>query len=350
MSTTKCEVCKILRIDDHSNADNLEVAIVQGWQTCVRKGTYKVGDRVVYFEPGTALSKETVDRLGISGYLSEKMNIDGDRVLVVSQIKLRGESSFGLVVPAESEMIIGANVADYYGATKYDPPTKCSTTDAAIDHILFPAYTNLENLRSYPDALIVGEEVVVSEKIHGCNCRVGYVQQGGDLIAMAGSRRLRRIQPKFHDLATNIYWHPHTLPAVQDLFCCLQDNGHNSAVLYGEVYGKQIQSYTYGENKLGFRAFDLLLDSVFVDHDFFKVLCDKFGVETAPLLYRGNFSLNIIKDLSNGKSFVGGDLGREGVVVKPIVERTWQNGRLILKYVGDDYLLGKAAKFDTTDL
>lgn len=42
--------------------------------------------------------------------------------------------------------------------------------------------------------------------------------------------------------------------------------------------------------------------------------------------------------------------GREGVVVKPTVERSDASiGRVILKYVGDTYLFGQAAEEDTTD-
>jgi len=58
-----------------------------------------------------------------------------------------------------------------------------------------------------------------------------------------------------------------------------------------------------------------------------------------------------IKKLSEGPSLVGGTHGREGVVVKPVIERDNPAiGRVILKYVGDAYLFGKAAERDTTDL
>ncbi|HYU34151.1 MAG TPA: hypothetical protein VEW48_18510 [Thermoanaerobaculia bacterium] len=38
------------------------------------------------------------ERIGVVSYLSERTNAEGDRELVVRQVRLRGEPSFGLVV------------------------------------------------------------------------------------------------------------------------------------------------------------------------------------------------------------------------------------------------------------
>ena len=114
MSTIKVEVCTILEIKPHGNADALELATVQGWQMCVKKGVHQPGDLVVYFEQGTVLTEEVAERLCVGAYLSEKTDINGDRVSVVHRIKLRGEPSFGLVVHPEAGMQLGEDVADFY--------------------------------------------------------------------------------------------------------------------------------------------------------------------------------------------------------------------------------------------
>jgi hypothetical protein len=69
MSTIKVEVCEILEIKPHNNADALELATVQGWQMCVKKGVHQPGDLVVYFEQGTVLTKEVAERLNVATYL-----------------------------------------------------------------------------------------------------------------------------------------------------------------------------------------------------------------------------------------------------------------------------------------
>jgi RNA ligase (TIGR02306 family) len=198
MSTIKVEVCEILEIKPHKNADALELATVQGWQMCIKKGVHQPGDLVVYFEQGTVLMKEVAERLNVATYLSEKTDINGDRVLVVHRIKLRGEPSFGLVVHPEEGMKLGEDVAEFYGATKYYPPVKGNAGDSASDDPYFPKYTNLENMRSYPYVLAIGEPVVATEKIHGTNCRVGFVWHADEEqpTMMAGSRTLRRKEPE----------------------------------------------------------------------------------------------------------------------------------------------------------
>jgi RNA ligase (TIGR02306 family) len=354
MSTIKVEVCEILEIKPHTNADALELATVQGWQMCVKKGVHKPGDLVVYFEQGTVLTREVADRLNVGAYLLEKTDINGDRVLVVHRIKLRGEPSFGLVVQPESGMKLGEDVAEFYHAAKYYPPIKTQAGDSATEDPDFPKYTNLENMRSYPELLEPGELVIATEKIHGTNCRVGFVWHSDEEqpTIMAGSRTLRRKAPEDpNTLATNTYWFPHTLISVKNLLADLQSQGHKQAILYGEVYGQGVQAYTYGEKRIGFRAFDLLLDGKYVDYSMFRSLCDRHQVAQVPSVYEGAFSLAVIKEFSDGGSLVGGTHGREGVVVKPLVERDNPKfGRVILKYIGDRYLFGKVAEQDTTDV
>jgi RNA ligase (TIGR02306 family) len=354
MSTIKVQVLTIGDVRPHTNADALELATISGWQAVVKKGQYSTGDTVVYFEQGTVLPREVADRFGVTGYLSEKTDANGDKVLVVHRVKLRGEPSFGLVMqPDSSEWAIGQDVADHYGAVKYYPPFKASAGDADEDHPQFPAYTDIENMRSYPDVIEVGETVVATEKIHGSSGRVAFVRQdNGSMLRMAGSRSLRRREPASPELyATNLYWYPWSLEPVRRLMDHLYLMGAQQAVIYGEVYGKGVQSYQYGRTDIGFRAYDLMVNGQYVDYADFAGSCERFGVERCPNVYLGPFSLATIAALSDGESLIGGTHGREGVVVRPVRERsTPQIGRVILKYVGDNYLFSKTAqKEDTTD-
>jgi RNA ligase (TIGR02306 family) len=356
MSTIKVEVTRIDDVRPHGNADALELATVGGWQMCVKKGVYQSGDSVVYFEQGTTLPREVADRLGVTQYLSEKTDIHGNNVLVIHRVRLRGEPSFGLVIEPETDMEVGQDVADFYGAAKFFPPVRTQAGDSAPADPRFPAYSEVENMRSYPHVMTDGEEVVTTEKLHGTNCRVGYVTNIVDgvrqRVLMAGSRGLRRKEPPdLESMRTNTYWYPMTLEGVASLLHELFALGHNQAVLYGEVFGSGIQTFTYGQTSVAFRAFDLMIDGHFLDHDDFVAQCKKHGINTAPLLYRGPFALSTVKPLSDGDSLVGGKHGREGVVVKPVHERQdVKIGRVILKYIGDAYLFGKAAEQDTTDL
>ncbi|MCB0109968.1 MAG: hypothetical protein KDE53_28800, partial [Caldilineaceae bacterium] len=302
MSTIRIEVTRINDVRPHANADALELATVGGWQMCVKKGVYHNGDPVVYFEQGTVLPREVADRLAVTQYLKERTDIDGNQVLVIHRVRLRGEPSFGLVVEPEPGMAVGQNVADFYGATKYEPPVRTVAGDSIANDPRFPAYTEVENLRSYPEVIATGEEVVVTEKVHGTNCRVGFVakplvhedldlygavpavdtgKEELEMVRMAGSRGLRRKEPDDADaMRSNTYWYPWTVAGVEPLLKELFLQGHDQAVLYGEVFGAGIQSYNYAQPGIAFRAFDLMVDGAFVDYAEFTAKCEAHGIET----------------------------------------------------------------------
>ena len=357
MSSIRAPILPITELRQHPNpeVERLEIATVAGWQLCVPKGRYTQGDRVVYFERGTALPRELADSLGVTNYLSEKTDMRGERRLVVSQIRLKGEPSFGLAIEVPDEFKVApdeTDLADYFGAIKFEPPVKVSTGDALPEHALFPKYTDIENMRSYPNVFREGEQVVATEKIHGTNVRVGAVVEDGVVLTMAGSRQLRRAEPGGMEYLNNPYWFPLAIEGVQELLSTALAHGAKQVIVFGETFGSKIQSYDYGMHALGFRAFDIMIDGEWLNYDVFTTLCEMHGVETVPVVYRGPFSIDAIRNVSNGSSLVGGTHGREGVVVRPIIEQFNPTiGRVILKYVGDDYLLNKKNdKNDTTDV
>lgn len=339
MSSLIVPVTSIDKILPHSNADALELAHVLGWQVVVKKGEYCEGDRVVYFPIDTVLPLELSEQLGVTKYLSKQR---------IKCAKLRGEPSFGLVIRSENEdWQPGENVADFYGVQKYEPPVRAGQGEAEKEHPLFFQYTEIENMRNFPDIFHEGEQVLISEKVHGTNSRVGMIE--GEL--MAGSKTLRRRRPANDLFTSNIYWFPLSLEPVRSM---VEDLGqrHRQVILFGEVYGSKIQSFHYGyKGILGYRAFDLLLDGRYVDWPQFIELCKQYGVETVPVLAIIAYSLEEVKRYSEGKTLLMQQDAhiREGVVVRPLVERfDPKTGRVILKYVSDSYLFGE--KTDYTDI
>jgi RNA ligase (TIGR02306 family) len=324
MSSLLVQVAALGEVKVHPRADALDVATLDGWQVVLKRGEFKTGDKVVYFPPDTVLPVATSDRFGVTKYLHSNGRVKSTR--------LRGEPSFGLVVkPDDPTWEIGRDVAVHYGATKYEPPTRFSQGDDERDHPLFQKYTEIENLRSFPDVLETGESVVVTEKIHGTNCRIGII----DGVRMAGSHRNRKKE------AATTYWLPWKLEPVEALLF-RRAQLHRQAILFGEVYG--MQSLKYGcKGKYGFAAFDLLEDGRYMNWADLRDLCTKYGVRMVPDMGVIPFRLDLIRDAASGRTLVeGADHVREGVVIRPVVERTHPRvGRVILKYVGDDYMLSK---------
>ena len=336
------DVCEIKEVKSHPNADKLELAIVKGWQVCIPKGQYKTGDIAVYCPPDAMLPLELADKLGVTQYLSIKKEVTRGRVKAV---RLRGEMSFGFLFdgnPIVKDFYVfevGDIVTEVFDITKYEPPMKITAGDQDSDHPLFFKYTDIQNWRNFPDLIKDGEEVVISEKIHGSNVRVGLV----DGEFMVGSHNTRKKLD-----SGSIY----QLPLTENVKGLLNEiskaNEAKSVILFGEIYGAGIQDLKYGELKEPkFRAFDIFVDGIPWCYESFSVNCFRWNIETVPQLFVGSFLEEKMKELATGNTTLMSEDAhvKEGVVIKPVEERhDSSHGRVILKFINDDYFLRKGTK------
>ena len=103
-------VQEIGKIEPIENADRIELAHVLGWQCVVPKGEYRVGDKVIFFEPDSFLPiKPEYEFLRPSSY--KKTDHMGEGFLISSR-HLRGQLSQGLIMPCTEELEIGTDVTD----------------------------------------------------------------------------------------------------------------------------------------------------------------------------------------------------------------------------------------------
>ncbi len=86
-----------LTIEEHPNADVLEIARVGDYRSIVGKGQFKTGDLGVYIPEQAVCPSWLIRALGLEGRLAGKAK---DRV---KAIKLRGVLSQGLIYPVISE-------------------------------------------------------------------------------------------------------------------------------------------------------------------------------------------------------------------------------------------------------
>lgn len=251
MSHLIVEVCMIDDVRSHPNAAALDLCIVKGWQCVTQKGLRKVGDKIVYVPIDTMMPIPLADSLGITKYLG---GVTPDKTAGrVRCAKLRGEPSFGVIIEADAEWPVGLDVAERLGMTKYVPAMKLTAGDAEPMHPLMQKYTEIENLRNFPHVFDVDEEVVLTEKVHGSNAKIGMIE--GEW--MAGSMSVRRKRPDDAKIADNIYWSPYLIDGLRQY---VESVGAKQVLVFGEVYGK-VQNLTYGKpGGLGFVAFDILID------------------------------------------------------------------------------------------
>lgn len=395
-------VVKLGKIEKHPGADTLSIVDVDGYPVIIKTDSFKEGDLAVYVpvDALVPLARPEFSFLTPIGHPERSQHR-------VKAARLRGIFSMGLLVPLsqKAEMAIetqpglyvtvkvGLNVQSLLGIEKFIPieerrqlghvaRTEAQKRARAHKGPKLPVY-GLDPLRRYAASLPMGTEVVITEKIHGCNSRFVYSNGRlwvGSHKAMRGCSRnrlgewLERMKIKLFTFL-GIQHRAHTLAELGDIWWeCAE--GYElkqrleklpGLVLYGEIYGEGVQDLTYDSpqgRKL--RIFDLydLEAKRFLDYDEFRdksisVLGFKELQDFVPVLYRGPWTENVkalYQTLANtGKSTLNPNQICEGVAIKPVKEiMDPRCGRVGLKYVGEGYLLrddkkgntgGKAAKY-----
>ena len=369
-----------IEIEEHPNADALELARVGNYRAIVGKGAYKSGDYAVYIPEQAVLPEWVIQKLNLVGRLAGKAK---NRV---KAIKLRGVLSQGLIYPLEfiddgiwmietlqenGRVLIqvqeGDVVTEELGLVKYEPEIPASMSGDLFNASGHTLKYDIENIKKYPDVLQAGEGVAITEKIHGTWACFGWNpavnETDGVVIASKGlSARGLAFKLNEKNKTSNLY--VRTLEEsrvndsegltfvdrvrmyIDDLFSF---NNRLPFYVLGEIYGKGVQDLHYGTQKPKFRVFDVFVGAPglgrYLNVDELSRLTDELDLETVPMLWQGEYSPDVVESLTTGTTIAGDVIGshiREGVVVKPLFEREDDEiGRVILKSVSEDYLLRK---------
>ena len=350
MSKTIISIERINEVKPHPNADRLEIIQVLGYQVVVQKGKFQVGDPVWYFPPDILLPAYEAELLGVTNYLKHAV-FPGEtekRQCRVAAARLRGVPSHGFCAELSFMDHTGWNGQygeDYtltWGAKKYVPPVRLGGGDAEPELWNFLAYTNIENIGRFPDAIPDGTPIVITEKIHGTNCRMGLVRIEEDLYFVAGSHKIRR---KEND---GLYWH-FMSPEIRSMLSHISAQTGSDVIVFGEIFGQGVQDLQYGQQGKSLRVFDISVDGDYLDYSGLRNYCGDFKVPMVPTLYHGPFSAEVVEEHTYGDSefpVTGKFKGREGCVIRPRREQYSEilGGRMILKSVSADYLGRKGAK------
>lgn len=343
-------VRQINRIENHPNADRLELATVEGYRAVIAKGSFQEGERIIYIPVDALLPLELIEQLGLMGKLA------GPQQNRVHSVKLRGSLSQGIVMKAPEDYLIGRSVMEELGITKFEPEIP-----EELKGEVFPLEANecfhfdIENIKSYPHVLEHGEEVTLTEKVHGIFMVVGAVPHTSDNPefwngrAFVASKGLfgSRMAFKTNTENQNVYVQAALENRLFEKAVELSDKLGQAVFIMGEVFGSGVQDLAYGM-KNGQKRF--LMFNVAVGHKNYlndaevENVALEYKIERVPVLYRGPFSEEVLELYTNGRETVSGQESniREGVIITPVVEREdWSLGRVILKSVSEAYLLRK---------
>lgn len=328
MSIFKVEVVKINTVNPHPNADRLDIATIEGmaYQVITVKGNFQPGDLAFYFPIDSVIPDRHLDEFGIRPYYSKKLRA----------AKLRGIFSEGLLIPVGENFAgnVGDDYTEHFGVTKYEPPIPQfmkslinGDMESAIAHHKFPSP---EHLKRYRDVLHYGEEVVVTEKIHGTNFTIMVDADGTTHI---GSH--------------NYFWKNNennkrlVYVRAYNENTALQKLTPNTQV-FGEIYGMQDLKYGLNEGKIAIALFAVKQNGHFLNYSDFITFCEEFNLPRVPVLYTGPYSWEAVSQFNNADSTLCPNCMMEGVIVQPIIERTHPEiGRVVLKLISDRYLLRK---------
>jgi len=320
-------------LEPHPNADTLSVVKVGGYTVCVRTADWQDKRRGVYIEPDTLVDTEREE----FSFLAGKSKHYRTRAK-----RLRGIPSFGFLIPAP----IGANTGDdcweSLGLQRWQPSdgdnesgdnNQCvKAPSIRVGCVDGPEYSigkyDLENIRKYRYLMTEGEEVVITEKLHGQNMRCLF----HDGQVYVGSRSTWK-----EDVPMSDFWRSYrSAPGLAGLV-----ENNPGYIVYGESYGNQPKfRYDCPPNERRFRAFDILdtANNRWLPWHEFLAACISYSIPACPVLHCGPLSFEQVNELSEGKSTLANHV-REGCVVQPIIERNdIRLGRVKLKSVGAGYL------------
>lgn len=338
MTDFHVECVQLGAIEKHPNADTLGITQVGAYPVIVKLGDFKPGDLAVYV-PVDAVVPGTDERWAfLGGHLRIKAK------------RLRGVFSQGLVIPAPLGVSLGDDCSELLGIKRYETPEERSERQEQGPFVVprnpeyLPRYSDLENIRRWPDVLRCCERVVVMEKLEGENVRVAYVKTPwwkAPLVWLGLAPRGRLVVGSRNQIKTSGKWIEATA-FLLGKFEAMPDPERYS--LYGESFG-YTKGFPYGgDGSAQFRLFDAWdrVERRWLDWPELNHLAESIWVQTPPLLYWGDWDPVAGLALAEGESILDPSHVREGFVVRPTVERTHPGlGRVILKCKGEGYLLRK---------
>lgn len=318
MERKLASIRKILDLKPIEGADNIELAIVDGWQVVVAKNVeHKVGDFIVYCEIDSFLPiKEEFEFLRKSSY--KKMGeVEGFRLRTA---KMMGQISQGLILPISvlgSKIFLeeGMDVTEMLGIVKYEPPIPAELAGKVKG--IFPSFihkTDEIRVQNIPDEyktyIESNDNFYITEKLDGSSATF-YINNGEFGVC---SRNLELLETE-----GNTFW---KVARELDLENKMRAKNKNFAI-QGELIGEGIQGNPYkikGHTVMFFTAFDIDTQKRFNYADFAMFMA-RNQLEVAPLL-----SIRVGTDLpktidellkfAEGKSSLNEKTEREGIVIR----------------------------------
>ena len=341
-----CYMATINEIRPIEGADNIELAVVGGWNCITQKGVQKVGDVVIIATTDAVIPESLSDEMEVTNYLRK-----GGRVRTV---KLRGTYSECLIIPnkylhgrttiGDWDLKDGSDCMHIFNIIKYEPPVKMVqlANGKKIRYQTNPnfhVYYKFPNLKNVPDLFTEEDDVEITRKIHGTNARYGIVKKirlstwdsikkffgfGNKWDAyefVVGSHNVEKGSDSNGFYDTNVWY---DIEKKYDIKAKLWDYVKRNPeigdgiTLYGEIYGAGIQKgYDYGLKEIEFVGFDVKENGEYLDTmNTNVVISSVLKLPYVEQLYFGKWSQEVQDKYTFNNFIPNTKVPEEGIVIK----------------------------------
>lgn len=331
---------QIRQIVPIENADKIELAKINGWQSVVEKGFYKENDYVVFIEIDSWVPNHLVPFLSKGKEPREYNGIKGEKI---KSVRLKKVLSQGLILPysviasnhdgecLSTDRNIGDDVSSLLGITKWEAPI--SPQLSGVVKCPFPSYVpktdqpRLQNLVTEIDQYINEKlEFSVEEKLEGSSCTICILGDNVDVC----SRNL-----SLRENLDNTFW---KVTIEQCLIEKLKSLNRNLA-FQGETCGEGIEGNIYKLKGHKFYLYDIYdIDQArYLYPNERSLIAKQLDLLCVPSLgtikFDSNTSIDTLLEMADGQSEINPLQLREGLVFK------CTNKNITFKAVSNQYLL-----------
>jgi RNA ligase (TIGR02306 family) len=313
MKLASIEVIKSIK--NHSNADSLELAEVLGWQTVVKKGINKEGDKVVFITIDTI-----VPRYHWSDFLADKNN--PDKPIRIKNIKLRGEYSSGLVIPLSEfssfvfkDYDVGADVTEILGITKYIKEIPANLSGETLGDFPTHITSKTDEDNGLNDPVLVDKvlkhdpSITVTQKLDGSS--ITLIVENGALVQVC-TRNLSKKETE-----NNTFWRAARRLTIPENW---------TGTIQGELCGNGIQRNQLKLEDVRIFVFQVSQDGKYMTYEEMEDFCkNSLQCNVVPLVCKLSLEdqitlwvnpLQKLQELADKQKYSSG-LEGEGIVIRP---------------------------------
>lgn len=343
-------------------ADRIEVAQILGWEVVVKKGDFKVGDKVVYCEIDSILPPRP------EFYFLEQ------RRYRIRTIKLKKQVSQGIAfklseLGLSEDLLLETDLTEQLGIKKYDPQLQKEEAlvqeqakrknpvhkyllkfkwyrDLQVKSKGWPTWvtkTDEERIQNMPSILdrCANEAFYATEKLDGQSAtytlrkvkRFGFLTQYEFVVCSRNIGMRKESQ--------NNYW---TIAKKYKIAEKLKKFGAGFTI-QGEIIGPSIQKNKYNLKDYDFYVFNMHHHDtdMYLGCNHLQEMCKNLDLKMVPVVYTGILSdlaktVPEIVEKSKGKSTLA-DRPREGIVVRRF-DSSYEHRGESFKVINPDFLLG----------